>query len=212
MFLSSMFQKFIFACTCTDPNEPCNKDDDCLINCWPMWITWINNVCKCKFNLKVIWWHLSWHFLSSESFINSPKTQQFFYRRHIKSSFKMRFSIFLTLCFCYLVQNFEGAVAQATCHQCYGDNGLCNNANDQGHFTECSYVGDGVTCASVTQIGNGGANSYYRGCAEDYIDENIVSRCCLDISQFSWAINTFSGQCMLLLLWRRLLQCWPVWL
>eukprot|EP00093_Oithona_nana_P011740 11740.XXX_82214_81708_1 [CDS] Oithona nana genome sequencing. len=32
-FTQNTNEKFIFACTCTDPNEPCNKDDDCLINC-----------------------------------------------------------------------------------------------------------------------------------------------------------------------------------
>ena len=27
------FQKFIFACTCADPSEPCNMDDNCLFFC-----------------------------------------------------------------------------------------------------------------------------------------------------------------------------------
>ena len=89
----------------------------------------------------------------------------------------MKLSIFLLLSFCYLVQSFEEVKDSNVCHQCYGDNGLCNNENDQGHFASCSL--DGLTdayCASVTQVSNGGENSYYKGCAADFPEGELVSR------------------------------------
>lgn len=117
--------------------------------------------------------------------------------------FNMKLSFFIFFCICQSTLSLEEVKATNVCHQCYGENGLCSNENDQGHFTTCNLDEQhNAYCASVTQVGNGGENSYYKGCAADYTDEDIVSLLVIHQAYLKALLANlnFSDQCMLLLL------------